>query len=64
MKTVDYRNMSPEELAGRLSDLRLEYVTLRARVAEGREKNSAQVKTLRREIARLETVIHAKAPAA
>lgn len=60
MKSLDYRNLAAEELAVRLEEARREHAAAADRVAQGREKNSAKLKGLRRDIARIETILHQK----
>lgn len=54
------REMTPEELSKTLRSDREELLTLRLRKNTGQVDNPARIRTLRREIARLETVAREK----
>lgn len=54
------REMTPEELSKTLREDREELLSLRLRKNTGQVDNSARIRTLRREIARLETVAREK----
>ena len=58
------REMTPEELAETLREDREELLSLRLRKNTGQVDNPARIRTLRREIARLETVAREKRSAA
>lgn len=53
----DIRAKSPDELEGQLVDLRREQFNLRFQRATGQSESVARVKTVRREIARVKTII-------
>lgn len=55
------REMTPEELAKTLRSDREELLNLRLRKNTGQVENPARIRTLRREIARLETVARERA---
>ena len=57
------REMTPEELSKTLRSDREELLNLRLRKNTGRVDNPARIRTLRREIARLETVAREKSAA-
>lgn len=54
------REMTPEELSKTLRSDREELLTLRLRKNTGQVDNPARIRTLRREIARIETVAREK----
>lgn len=54
------REMTPEELSKKLRDNRDELLNLRLGKNSGKVENPARIRTLRREIARLETVAREK----
>jgi len=58
------REMTPEELSKKLREDRDELLTLRLRKNTGQVDNPARIRTLRREIARIETVSREKKGAA
>ncbi len=58
------REMTPEELSKTLREGREELLSLRLRKNTGQVDNPARIRTLRREIARLETVAREKRSAA
>lgn len=57
MKAKDIREFSPEEAAKKLRDLRNDLVNLRVKKHAGQLENPSELRTLRRDIARLETII-------
>jgi len=57
------REMTPEELSKTLRSDREELLNLRLRKNTGQVDNPARIRTLRREIARLETVAREKSAA-
>ena len=57
------REMTPEELSKALRSARDELLNLRLRKNTGQVENPAQIRTLRRRIARLETVAREKTAA-
>jgi large subunit ribosomal protein L29 len=54
---TDTRAKSPDELTARLVDLRREQFNLRFQRATGQNDSVARVKVVRREIARVKTII-------
>lgn len=54
------REMTPEELAKTLRSDREELLNLRLRKNTGQVENPARIRTLRREIARLETIARSR----
>ena len=57
MKTKELREMTVEELATRSRELRKEALNLRIQQASGQLENPSRLKDLRREVARIETII-------
>lgn len=60
MKAQDIRELSPEELNKKLREAREELVNLRVRKQVGQVENPSQLRTLRRDIARFETILKQK----
>ncbi len=56
MKASEYRSLSIEELDAKTEALRGELFNLRVKHSTGQLENTAQLRTLRRDIARAETV--------
>ncbi len=59
-KAVDVRAKTPDELSGLLLDLRKEQFNLRFQSATGQQEGVSRVKQVRREIARVKTIIGEK----
>ena len=57
-KISEIRELSSEELQGRLRDLKQEGLNLRLQQATGQLENSARLKLVRREVARVMTVLN------
>ncbi|MEK9755129.1 MAG: 50S ribosomal protein L29 [Rhodospirillaceae bacterium] len=66
MKSADVRAKSDDELKGELISLRKEAFNLRFQKASGQLENTARVRQVRRDIARIKTVLSERndAPAA
>ncbi len=60
MKTVDLRQKTPDELKDQLLGLRKEAFNLRFQRATGQLENTARVREVRRDIARIKTILNAK----
>jgi large subunit ribosomal protein L29 len=60
MKIADIRTKTADELADELAKLKKEQFNLRFQKATGQLENTARVRQVRRDIARIETVITAK----
>ena len=60
MKTVDLRQKSDDELKGELIGLRKEAFNLRFQRATGQLENTARVGQVRRDIARIKTILTEK----
>jgi large subunit ribosomal protein L29 len=59
-KAQELRAQSADELETRLADLKKEQFNLRFQRASGQLANTAQFAHVRREIAQIKTVLHAK----
>ena len=64
MDAADLRTKSADELKQLIADLKKEQFNLRFQRASGQLENTARVGVVRRDIARIKTVMHAKAPKA
>jgi large subunit ribosomal protein L29 len=64
MKAEDLRAKSPDELKGELMTLKKEAFNLRFQRATGQLENTARVRQVRRDIARIKTTIRASSRAA
>ena len=53
----DIRAKSPDELNGLLLDLRKEQFNLRFQRATGQQENTSRVRVVRRDIARIKTIL-------
>jgi large subunit ribosomal protein L29 len=60
----DIRTKTPDELAAMLLDLRKEQFNLRFQRATGQQENTSRVKVVRRDIARVKTILAERARAA
>ena len=56
-KTEDFRAKSPDELGTQLNGLKKEQFNLRFQRANGQVENTGRIRVLRRDIARIETVL-------
>lgn len=57
MKAQDLRKLTNLELEARVSELKEELFNLRFQLAVGQLENTAQIKTVRRNIARMKTIL-------
>lgn len=57
MKTADLRDLSYEELKTKLAESKQELFNLRFQVATNQLDNTARIETVRREVARISTVM-------
>ena len=64
MKATDVRLMTADQLADKLADLKKEQFNLRFQKATGQLENTARVRQVRRDIARIQTIISEKAASA
>jgi large subunit ribosomal protein L29 len=62
-KTSDLRNLKSGEIESKLSDAREELMKLRFQVVTGQLTDSSRLRVLRREIARMQTVLREQAAA-
>jgi len=60
MKIADIRTKTADELADELEKLKKEQFNLRFQKATGQLENTARVRQVRRDIARIQTIIRAK----
>ena len=63
MKTEDLRAMTPDQLAESLLSLKKEQFNLRFQAATGQVEKTHRVNEIRKDIARIKTVLRAKAAA-
>lgn len=56
-KISEIRELSPEELGKRLLDLKQETINLRLQAVTGQLENPARLRQVRREIARIQTIV-------
>jgi large subunit ribosomal protein L29 len=64
MKIQDLRTKTPDQLKTELTALKKEAFNLRFRKAGGQLENTARVRQVRRDIARIQTLLHEMARAA
>jgi large subunit ribosomal protein L29 len=64
MKIQDLRTKTPDQLKTELTALKKEAFNLRFRKAGGQLENTARVRQVRRDIARIQTLLHEAARAA
>jgi large subunit ribosomal protein L29 len=64
MKIEDLRAKTPDQLNGELIALKKEAFNLRFQKASGQLENTARVRQVRRDIARIQTLLNGKAQAA
>lgn len=57
MKTNEIREMSSKEITTKIVELKKELLNLRFQLATGGLENTAQIKKLKRDVARLNTVL-------
>ena len=62
-KIADIRGMTPDQLAEQLLSLKKEQVNLRFQAATGQVEKTHRVGEIRKDIARIKTVLRAKAAA-
>jgi large subunit ribosomal protein L29 len=60
MKIKELRELTVDELSARRNDLKQEIVNLRIQSQVGQLENPSRVRTIRREVARIETLISAR----
>ena len=64
MDASELRGKSPDELRKQLEDLRKEAFNLRFQAATGQLENTARMRLVRRDAARVKTILNEKASAA
>jgi large subunit ribosomal protein L29 len=60
MKAAELRDLSDEELRGKLRELQEELFNLRFQLATGQIENVGRIRMVRRDIARFKTIQHQK----
>ncbi|MCP5056856.1 MAG: 50S ribosomal protein L29 [bacterium] len=60
MKAGELRDLSSEELLAKSEEMRTELVNVRLRKATGQLEDTAKLRTLRRNVARVETILREK----
>ncbi len=60
MKASDLQAMTPDQLDDELEQLKKEQFNLRFQTASGQLENTARIRQVRRDIARIKTIGHAK----
>jgi len=60
MKATDVRLMTPDQLEDKRAELKKEQFNLRFQKATGQLENTARVRVVRRDIARIETIARQK----
>ncbi|SDE31793.1 MULTISPECIES: 50S ribosomal protein L29 [Kordiimonas] len=63
MKAADLRQKSQDELRKELEDLKKEQLNLRFQAASGQLENTARVREIRRDVARIQTILGQSAEA-
>ncbi len=63
MKIEDVRRLTPDQLSDNLLSLKKEQFNLRFQAATGQLEKTHRVEEVRRDIARIKTVLRAKSPA-
>ena len=64
MKAEEVRQKTDDELSDQLGDLQKEAFNLRFQQASGQLENTTRVREVRRDIARIKTVLHERSSAA
>jgi large subunit ribosomal protein L29 len=64
MKIDDVRRLTPDQLSDQLLDLKKEQFNLRFQAATSQLEKSHRVQVVRRDIARIKTVLRSRAPKA
>jgi large subunit ribosomal protein L29 len=63
MKASEIRNLKPGEIETKLADAREEMMKLRFQQVTGQLSDSSRLRSLRREVARMQTILHEQAAA-
>ena len=64
MKAAELRDKTPDQLREELESLKKESFNLRFQAATGQLENTARMRTVRRDIARVKTILNEKAAGA
>jgi large subunit ribosomal protein L29 len=64
MKIATFRDLTPDQLEDELAKLKKEQFNLRFQRATGQLENTSRVRVIRRDIARIKTVMNQKAATA
>ncbi|WP_068118547.1 50S ribosomal protein L29 [Tropicimonas marinistellae] len=64
MNATELRDQTPDQLREKLTDLKKEAFNLRFQQATGAMENTARMRQVRRDVARVKTVLNEKAAAA
>ncbi|QFT98780.1 50S ribosomal protein L29 [Roseovarius sp. THAF8] len=64
MNATELRDKTPDQLREELSNLKKEQFNLRFQAATGSLENPARIKSVRRDVARIKTVLNEKAASA
>ena len=64
MKAQDLRNKTPDQLREELASLKKEAFNLRFQQATGQLESTARMRTVKRDVARVNTILNEKAAAA
>jgi large subunit ribosomal protein L29 len=64
MKPADLRGKTPDQLRDQLASLKKEAFNLRFQKATGQLENTARMSAVRRDVARIKTILNEKAAAA
>lgn len=64
MKAQELRDKTPEQLQEQLVNLKKEAFNLRFQQATGQMENTARMRSVRRDVARVKTILNEKAAAA
>lgn len=57
MKANEIRNISTTDLEGKINDLKTELFNLRFQLATGQLENTARIRQVKKDIARMKTII-------
>ena len=63
VKAIEIRNLKPGEIETKLADAREEMMKLRFQQVTGQLSDSSRLRSLRREVARMQTILHEQAAA-
>jgi large subunit ribosomal protein L29 len=64
MKAVEIRDMTPDELQAKLLELKKEQFNLRFQKATGALEKTARIKEVRKDVARVKTILQEKSASA